>query len=81
MNIAIGWRFYSADFSINAVDTQGMKHGAVILIRDPIQRAAWHDLSETEQMDIPLYVSGRGVDLHTALQDANSSAMCQKVLA
>lgn len=75
MNVAIGWRFYSADFSCNATDPKGMKHGSVRLVRDPTQKAAWHSLNEDEKESTPLFVSGNGVDFHSALQNANASAM------
>lgn len=75
MNVAIGWRFYSADFSCNAGDPQAMKHGSVILKRDPDQVAIWHKLSERQQDEYRLYVFGHGVDFHSALQDANAVAM------
>ena len=84
MNVAIGWRLYSAEFSINAGDPLGMKHGSVTLIRDPRSREAWReawkDMSLAEREEFVLFVTGRGVDFHRALQDANSSALSQKNL-
>lgn len=80
MNVAIGWRFYSADFSINARDPQAMAPGTVILIREPAQREAWNKLSDSEKTDVELFVYGKGVDFHTALQDANSAAASESSL-
>lgn len=75
MNVAPGWRFYSADFSCNAADPQALKKGSVILKRDPQQTEAWHKLSEQRQDEVELFVFGHGVDFHTALEDANAVAM------
>ena len=81
MNVALGWHFYSADFSINAGDPDGMKHGTVTLVRDLAQRDIWHKLSDAQREDVALFATGRGVDFHTALQDANSNAMSQPELS
>lgn len=78
MNIAIGWRFYSADFSLNAGDPARMAHGTVMLIRDPVQRESWNNMNDAQREEYALFVTGRGVDLHSALRDANSSALSQK---
>jgi hypothetical protein len=80
MNVALGWRFYSADFSINAGDPLGMKRGSVTLIRDPKSRESWNAMSIAEQEEFALFVTGSGVDFHRALQDANASALSQKNL-
>lgn len=77
MNVAIGWRFYSADFSCNAADPQAMKKGSVILKRDPAQMEAWHQLGDREKDDYELFVYGVGVDFQSALQDANAAAMSE----
>ena len=77
MNVAIGWRFYSADFSCNAADPQAMKKGSVILKRDPAQMDAWHQLSDRQKDDFEIFVYGVGVDFHTALEDANAVAMSE----
>ncbi len=71
-----GWRFYSADFSSQA--SGGSHTGAVLLIRDPEEKARWHQQSEDskERMDgPPLYVSGHGKTFEDALADAGSKAL------
>lgn len=80
MNIAIGWRLYSADFSVNARDPAGRAHGSVMLIRDVESRKAMKYMSLEDQEAFVMFVTGRGVDFHSALRDANASALCQKVV-
>ncbi len=81
MIVALGWRFYSADFSLNASDHSGKTPGTVRLIRDTESRKVWHKLSDAEKEEIPLFVTGRGVDFQCALRDANSIANAVKFWA
>lgn len=79
MNIEDGWRFYTADFSIQASGKVG-KHGStgrVMLVRAPEEKARWNMLSD-EEMDAPdcpeLYIVGRGVTFEEAIANANLMA-------
>lgn len=72
-NIEEGWRFYSADFSIQANGDDDAK-GIVVLVRAPSEKARWREMSE-DMKDAddgpPLYVTGRGMTLEKAIIDAN----------
>ncbi|ABL96801.1 hypothetical protein BcepF1.070 [Burkholderia phage BcepF1] len=74
MNIAKGWRFYTADFSVVARGDGLSRTGHVLLIRDAPNRAAWHKLPEHEQGIVHLFVNGEGENVFDAIEDANSKA-------
>lgn len=66
------WRFYSADFSRNATADQRTV-GSVTLIRAPVDRARWHNMSEEHIEDPngpPLYVIATGYSLDEAIENA-----------
>jgi hypothetical protein len=67
-----GWRFYSADFSLNAADP--MKQGNILLIRDPDGVRQWHAATEADKEAISLYMSGCGYSFEEALTNAAHSA-------
>jgi hypothetical protein len=69
MIIAKGWLFYSADFSRQCEDPCNM--GSVMLIRCIEERKKWHRLPDKSYEHIPLYVSGKGFTLESALINAN----------
>jgi len=62
-----GWRFYTADCSIEGQCT-------IMLKRDATDTARWHRLSNAEWKETPLYSSGRGVDFESALNEAIKGA-------
>lgn len=70
--VAEGWRFYSADFSMNAANPANW--GTVMLTRDDAGRKWWHALSDEEREKIDLVVSGRGTTFDAAMQAANEKA-------
>ena len=77
-----GWRFYTADFSLQAMGNQKSK-GSVTLVRCSEQRAIWHKLPEDviESDDCPeLYVAGMGLTIEDAIADANDNARNAKEL-
>lgn len=51
-----------------------------MLIRDVESRKAMKYMSLEDQEAFVMFVTGRGVDFHSALRDANASALCQKVV-
>lgn len=59
-----GWRFYSADFSIE--DSAGY----ILLCRDKAGTKWWHSLDETGKANIDLYVSGYGKTVNEAINNA-----------
>ena len=69
-----GWRFYSADFSIED------SRGRVLLVRCREQREAWHQLSEEQQEQTPLYAHGFGFSLEEAVRDAAHDAELASVI-
>lgn len=71
--IPSGWRFYSADFSVNAKDQRCPGH--VMLIRDPDGKAAWLSLPHEEREVIELYVQGKGLTFDAALSNACEIAL------
>lgn len=76
MNIEKGWRFLSADFSVQACGKDGVT-GIVTFIRAPDERAAWHKMPEELKEDEngpPLYVIGHGMTLEEAVDYANTAA-------
>lgn len=73
MNIENRWRFYAADFSVNA-SSNNPRRGNVTLVRCPDDVAAWHKIvNEIEdEDDFPeLYAIGKGLTLEEALVNAN----------
>ncbi|MFA5377803.1 MAG: hypothetical protein WC455_18780 [Dehalococcoidia bacterium] len=68
-----GWRFYSADFSIQATEAHDGT-GTVTLIRAPDERERWHRMTEEEQELCPLFVRGEGRTITEALTDAYTKA-------
>lgn len=66
-----GWRLYSADASI-------IGKCSVLLTLDPVGTKRWHAMSQ-EQKDLEngpaLFVTGQGVDFHSAFADACRAAM------
>lgn len=76
MDIEEGWRFQSADFSVQAGGKPGAT-GFVTLVRSPEEKARWHQMSEDEKEDDsgpPLYVIGHGITLEDAIVSANLAA-------
>lgn len=67
-----GWRLFSADFSLNA--NHAFRNGSVTLVRDPDQRKAWNRLPPHVSFETPLYVSGFGTTLESAIKMANNPA-------
>lgn len=63
----MGWRFYSCDSSI-------VGRCSVMLVRNPDGVAWWQTLSDVEQDDIHLYVSGTGGCMGEALDNAIKEA-------
>ena len=71
-----GWRFLTADFSLQAAGKSSTGH--VMLIRAPEEKALWHQQSEaTKERDdgLPLYVSGEGETFADAMVDAEIKAL------
>lgn len=76
MNIEEGWRFHSADFSVQA-NGKDNATGIVTLVREPAEKARWHKMPEEikEGEDAPpLYVIGHGMTLEDAIISANLAA-------
>lgn len=76
MDIEYGWRFQSADFSVQAGGKDSAT-GIVTLVRDPSEKARWHQMSEEMKDDDdghPLYVVGHGTTLEDAVVNANLKA-------
>jgi hypothetical protein len=76
MNIEEGWRFHSADFSVQA-NGKDNATGIVTLVREPTEKARWHKMPEEikEGEDAPpLYVIGHGMTLEDAIISANLAA-------
>jgi hypothetical protein len=71
-----GWRFYTADFSMQATGKRNC--GSVMLIRDEKGVAEWHklpdDLKESDDGP-PLYLSGTGKTLQEAIKKASARAI------
>ena len=71
-----GWRFYTADFSMQATGKRNC--GSVMLIRDEKGVAEWHklpdDLKESDDGP-PLYLSGTGKTLQEAIKEASARAI------
>jgi hypothetical protein len=63
-----GWVFSAADFSLKAAGKRKM--GNVTFVRDVEGRKKWLSLSEEDRDRVHLYVSGSGVDLESAIEDA-----------
>lgn len=59
-----GWRFYTADFSIDG------RKGVAMLTRDAAGKERWHRLDKAGQDNIPLYLSGYGSTINEAIDDA-----------
>lgn len=73
MDIEEGWRFQSADFSVQAGGKDNAT-GVVTLIRSPEEKALWHQMNEDDKEDEngpPLYVVGHGMTLEDAIVSAN----------
>lgn len=78
-----GWRFCSADFSVQASGRNDHALGHVLLVREPEAKARWLRLSDEEHEDPngpELYVQGKGLTLLEALQNANERAKNAKVV-
>ena len=76
MNIERGWKFNSADFSVQSHGV-GHEYGSVTLIRAPDERARWHQMSDEDKDDEdgpPLYIVGHGVTIQEAITNANLAA-------
>ena len=72
MEIANGWKFYSADFSINVGDP--LRDGSVSLRRDPDGLQRWLEAVDKidDADDYPaLWVVARGLTLENAIINAN----------
>ena len=70
-----GWRFFSADFSMQASSQKN--YGNVTYVRNPEQVRRWHDLPD-EVKDFPdapaLYIYGQGKTLEEAIADVEKQA-------
>jgi len=76
MNIAKGWVFHSADFSMQAAGGEDTC-GSVMLVRTPGEKIRWHrmpDELKTDDHGPELYVYGYGMDIEDAVSEANLSA-------
>ena len=88
MNIAEGWRFYSADFSLQASGKSEV--GSVTLVRDPKNKVLWHKLiqamddgiiAKPSSEDYPeLYISAEGKTVEAAVYAANEITKTTKEL-
>ena len=76
MEIEAGWRFQSADFSVQASGKDSAT-GIVTLVRAPAEKARWHqmpeDLKEADNGP-PLYMIGHGITIEDAIASANIAA-------
>lgn len=75
MNIERGWKFHTADFSLQAAGKS--KLGQVKLVRDLENRRKWHlqDEETIESDDCPpLYAKGSGDTIENAIVSANMAA-------
>lgn len=81
IEIVKGWRFMSADFSIQA-SGRDTAPGNVSLVRSPEEKTRWHDMPEElkfgDDNGPPLYVVGYGMTLEQAITDANLKASLAK---
>ncbi len=80
IEIVNGWRFQSADFSVQA-SGKDTASGIVTLVRSPDDKTRWHDMPEELKDDDygpPLYVVGHGMTLEKAITDANLKASLAK---
>ena len=76
MKIEKGWRFMTADFSIQAA-SYDKPMGSVTLVRSPDEKKKWHNLPDDvkESDDAPeLYVHGHGATVEDAVVYANLKA-------
>lgn len=73
IEIADGWSFFKADFSIKSFSNP-LANGKAFLVRDCIGKKRWLNLTEEEQKYIPLYVFGEGYTLEIAIGEANFKA-------
>lgn len=76
MKIEDGWKFYSADFSVQAAGNERAK-GRVMFVRSPEERARWIAMSDIERESEdgpPLYVIGEGLTIEDAIVTANMAA-------
>ena len=83
IQIEAGWRFMSADFSVQA-NGKDSASGFVTLVRDPDEKSKWHNLPEKIREDDdgpPLYVVGHGHTLNEAITNANLMASHVKTIS
>ena len=81
MTIEEGWRFFSADFSVQA-NGKDKATGIVTLVRAPAEKTRWHKMPEEMKDDgPPLYVIGHGMTLEDAINSANLSAAHAKPIS
>ena len=76
MVIEDGWKFHSADFSVQS-HLGDNNNGQVVLVRSPSERKRWHKMSDRLKDDLdgpPLFVTGVGVTLKEAIENANKIA-------
>lgn len=69
----VGWRFYTADFSLQAAGLS--ETGRVLLIRSPEEKVRWHQQGEAikDREDCPpLFIEGEGETFEDAMRDAES---------
>lgn len=75
MKIEKGWRFQSADFSVQA--TGKAVTGIVTLVREPAEKERWFQMDEElreDHLGPPLYVLGHGMTIADAIAAANRAA-------
>ena len=80
LEIAVGWRFMSADFSVQA-SGKDKATGFVMFVREPAETAKWHKMTEEDKEDEngpELYVVGHGMTIENAIRDANQKAVHAK---
>lgn len=83
MNIEEGWRFQSADFSVQA-NGKDNATGIVTLVREPAEKARWHKMPDEMKEDDdgpPLYVIGHGMTIEDAIISANLVAAHAKPIS
>lgn len=61
-----GWRFYSADFSVEG------QRGHAMLRRDKAGKDWWHSLGDSGHANVNLYLSGQGDSINEAIDEAIS---------
>ena len=69
MNIENGWRFYTADFSLQSAGKSDV--GNVTFRRDPENTKKWLELSEEDRENTDLHITASGKTIIDAIINAN----------